>query len=333
LGLRFALAERQPQIERLLSESLRMLSRAVRDRAWRADSIDDSASWYYPIPEVCFTLLERTRPLHGPVTALRFTEVEIAPCREALAPLLAVLEEGRGFAILKPGPRSCSSSQEAQLLYWLIGHALGQPFEQNVQGMLLYEVRDYGQDVAQGARFSVTNAESTFHTDNSFGDTVLDYIGLLCLQTARSGGINHLVSGYAIHQILLAEHPGILEVLSGPFHVDRRGGVRPGQAPTAWLPVITAEGAEVTFRYLRYWIEAGHVKAGQPLTTAQVEALNTLDQVAQRPELRVEFRLGPGEMLFLNNRWLLHNRTAFVDHEDPAKRRHLVRLWLQRRST
>jgi hypothetical protein len=35
-------------------------------------------------------------------------------------------------------------------------------------------------------------------------------------------------------------------------------------------------------------------------------------------------------MLFVNNRWLLHNRTAFADHPEPERRRHLVRLWLRR---
>jgi hypothetical protein len=35
-------------------------------------------------------------------------------------------------------------------------------------------------------------------------------------------------------------------------------------------------------------------------------------------------------MFFINNRWLLHNRTAFEDDPEPARRRHLVRLWLRR---
>jgi hypothetical protein len=34
-------------------------------------------------------------------------------------------------------------------------------------------------------------------------------------------------------------------------------------------------------------------------------------------------------MLFVNNRWILHNRTAFEDHPEPERRRHYVRLWLQ----
>ena len=46
------------------------------------------------------------------------------------------------------------SQREAVALYWLYGQLLGEPFAQNVQGTLLYDVRDTGQDVASGARFS-----------------------------------------------------------------------------------------------------------------------------------------------------------------------------------
>jgi hypothetical protein len=36
----------------------------------------------------------------------------------------------------------------------------------------------------------------------------------------------------------------------------------------------------------------------------------------------------PGDILLLNNWVTLHRRTAFEDDDDPAKRRHLLRLWL-----
>jgi alpha-ketoglutarate-dependent taurine dioxygenase len=193
-------------------------------------------------------------------------------------------------------------------------------------------VRDTGQDVASGARFSVTNAESSFHTDNSFGDTVLDYVGLLCLYTARSGGLSQVVSGHAALAELRGARPDLLEVLCRPFHVDRRGGTRPGEAPTVRVPVIELRPDGPLFRYLRYWIEAGHRKAGEPLTAEQALALDALDEVLNRPGLRVEFDLRPGDMYFLNNRWLLHNRTAFADHPEPERRRHLVRLWLRSRA-
>ena len=105
--------------------------------------------------------------------------------------------------------------------------------------------------------------------------------------------------------------------------------MREGQGPTVEMPVITRHGGGLLFRYLRYWIEAGHERAGAPLSADQREALDTLDEVLRQPGLRVEFDLGPGEMLFVNNRWLLHNRTAFEDHPEPERRRHLVRLWVR----
>lgn len=157
-------------------------------------------------------------------------------------------------------PLQGNSVREATALYWLIGQFIGEPMEQNVQGTLLYDVRDTGQDVASGARFPVTNYESGFHTDNSFGDAVLDYVGLLCLRRAKQGGASQNVSGHAIGKVLRREHPDVLEVLSSPFHVDRRGGVREGESPTVRRPVVAWNETGLLIRYLRYWIEAGHDK-------------------------------------------------------------------------
>jgi alpha-ketoglutarate-dependent taurine dioxygenase len=242
------------------------------------------------------------------------------------------LESGRGFAVIEGVPLERYSLAEMQTIYWLVGQFLGNPFTQNVQGTLLYDVRDTGQDLAKGARFSVTNYESSFHTDNSFGETVLDYVGLLCLKTAKVGGLSQIASAYSVHNALLREYPEQLALLYQPFHVDRRGGVTEGQSPTAQIPIFAWDGRELTIRYLRYWIEVGQEKAGQPLTPSQVQALDVLDEVLKRPELRGEFMLKPGDMFFINNRWIFHNRTAFEDYPELERRRHLVRLWLQRTS-
>src|SRR5204863_8965 len=195
----------------------------------------------------------------------------------------------RGFAVVTTGQSGRFPPEQLRYLYWGVGQLLGQPFEQNVQGTLLYDVRDTGQDVRYGARFSVTNAESTFHTDNSFGADILDYVGLLCLNPARSGGLSLVVSGFAVQEELLTKHRDAWEQLRQPFHVDRRGGVLPGEEPTVRFPVLGGEGRELVVRYLRYWIEVGHEKAGQPLTAAQVCALDTLDRVAAEQRFRAEF--------------------------------------------
>lgn len=265
------------------------------------------------------------------MTDTRISDDLRAACAKEFEPVRNALESGRGFAIMDGLPVERYSAQKAQAMYWLVGQILGCPIEQNVQGTLLYDVRDTGQDVAKGARFSVTNRESSFHTDNSFGD-VTDYIGLLCLQTAKTGGVNQVVSGYTVVNELAEKHPDVLDVLSQPFHVDRRGGVKEGEPTTVQVPVIEWVGGELIFRYLRYWIEVGHEKVGKPLTSEQVRAMDVLDETMQRRDLIAEFSLQRGQMFFMNNRWILHNRTAFEDYPEPERRRHYVRLWLKARS-
>jgi alpha-ketoglutarate-dependent taurine dioxygenase len=311
-----------------------VLTKAVTDsRAWRADTIDASSGWYYPLATHCLSAIDQAvqafRRKPQETTAVQVSDDLRAACADCLKPVLADLESVRGFAIIEGIPAQSYSAQETQVVYWMLGQMLGRPFEQNVQGTLLYDVRDTGQDVRYGARFSVTNADSTFHTDNSFGSQVLDYVGLLCLNTAKVGGWNQIVSGYTVHNELLANHPDVLAVLYKPFHVDRRGGLRQGERPTSPVPVFEWDGHELICRYLRYWIEAGHEKIGQPLAPTQRNALDVLDQVLQRRDLRVEFGLKPGQMFFINNRWILHSRTAFEDHPEPERKRHYVRLWLQ----
>jgi alpha-ketoglutarate-dependent taurine dioxygenase len=306
------------------------------DKAWGAGLADDRANWYRPLAaDLVAHLISRVAAWSAQpaaITKLRLTAADRVGWGPHFAAARHDLEAGRGFVIFDRLPLNRHSVREATTLYWLIGQFLGKPMEQDVQGTLLYDVRDTGQEVASGARFSVTRYESSFHTDNSFGDSVVDYVGLLCLRPARLGGASQNVSGHAVCEVLRREHPEVLDVLSSPFHVDRRGGIRQGELPTVRRPVVAWNKSGLLIRYLRYWIQAGHEKVAEPLTPVQRQALDILDGVLQRPDLRVEFELQPGQIYFINNRWILHNRTAFTDYPEPESRRHLVRLWLQAQS-
>jgi alpha-ketoglutarate-dependent taurine dioxygenase len=305
----------------------------IRDRRiWSLNTIDPSTCWYHALSGACWALLmhvckeidQKDESARTPTPP----EDLIQTLRTELRPVVEELEWGRGFAIITGMPAHLTAAEKARA-YWLLGHGLGVPVVQNIQGTLLYDVRDTGQNIYQGARFSVTNAESSFHTDNSVGLAVVDYVGLLCLQTARKGGVSQMVNGFAVTHELEKRAPAQLAVLQEAFQFDRRGGILPGEAPTVGFPVLERQSDECLWRYLRFWIEAGHQKAMQPLAARQLQALDALDAVLVQPELRVEFELRPGEVYFLNNRWIFHNRTAFEDHEDPGMRRHLIRLWLQ----
>ena len=61
---------------------------------------------------------------------------------------------------------------------------------------------------------------------------------------------------------------------------------------------------------------------------AQRKAQNLFDALTNDPALHFSMRLDEGDMQFVHNHTMLHDRTAFEDWSDPAQRRYLLRLWL-----
>jgi hypothetical protein len=91
--------------------------------------------------------------------------------------------------------------------------------------------------------------------------------------------------------------------------------------------VLSEWEGELSVVFLRSYIEMAAKELGESLSEEEREALDYFEDVARRPDVKLEFTLEPGEAIFFNNCTMLHNRTAFED-QDPAKKRHLLRLWL-----
>jgi hypothetical protein len=114
---------------------------------------------------------------------------------------------------------------------------------------------------------------------------------------------------------------------------DRRGEVPAGQKPFFMIPVFSwlpGQGADgLTVFYQRQYFDSGQRFADAPrLTPQDVEALDAFDALANDPRLNFSMRLVPGDMQFVHNHVLLHDRTAFEDWPERERRRHLLRLWL-----
>ena len=56
-------------------------------------------------------------------------------------------------------------------------------------------------------------------------------------------------------------------------------------------------------------------------------ALAALQDVSEDPEIWLEIPLARGHLQYLNNRDVAHYRGDFIDHQDPAMKRHLLRTW------
>ena len=164
---------------------------------------------------------------------------------------------------------------------------------------------------------------SYFHSD------FVDVLGLMCLCKGRSGGLNQFVSSLAVHNVILATRPELLEPLCRGFHYHRLGEEGPGEAPITpcRVPVFSVADGRLSARYSRTYLGEG-VRAHGELSPFEAEALAYFDEVCLRLDLVAELGLEPGEGVFINNFTILHGRDAFEDGPDPARKRHLLRVWL-----
>lgn len=151
-------------------------------------------------------------------------------------------------------------------------------------------------------------------------------MGLLCVRKAREGGLSSLVSVGAIYNEILRRRPELLGLYYRQWYCTHL--CVEGDAP-GLTPIFSYHQGKLTCRYLRQYFELGHEQAGLPLSPVEVEALDLFDEVIHLPELRLDMMLEPGDMQFANNYAVLHSRNGFEDHDDPALRRKLLRLWLK----
>ena len=98
---------------------------------------------------------------------------------------------------------------------------------------------------------------------------------------------------------------------------------------TRFEPIFQFVNNELKFKYQRELIETGHEKANQPLDEKQIQAINLLEEILRDSNQMVTYDLQSGDMMFSNNRWLIHDRTSFEDHEDENLKRLLIRTWIR----
>jgi len=295
--------------------------------AWRAPALAADESWIYRFDDAAIQELDRALAAvrHMPVTSIRREDFKLEGVRDVLARVSEQIEEGIGMAVLRGLPVLKYSKEDASRIYWGIGQYLGRPVTQNSRAHLLGHVKDEGVKYGHNTRGYNTAAKLNFHTDNC------DVVGLLCLRTARSGGLSRITSSMSIFNRFMAQRPELLDVLFEGFYYDLKGEQLPGRPELSdhRIPVFSEQDGKLSCRYLRNAIEPAFKKSGQPATPAQIAALDFFDAQANDPELCFEMEMEPGDMQLLNNHVIVHSRTEFEDYEDEDRKRHLLRLWLR----
>lgn len=289
---------------------------------WTASDVQTNEDWIYHLTEADIAELDAALRIQQasakPFPRFGREEFPLPRLGQQLAGFADELENGRGFVLLRGLPVERYSEDEINTIYYGLGLNLGVPVGQNPQGDLIGQVMNVGDLNDKNTRVYQTNLYLPYHTDPS------DVVGLLCIRKAKSGGLSSLVSVHAVYNELLTRFPHYLGLFYKQWYYAHLGEDLP--SPTS---LFAMHEGKLNFRYLRQYIELGHEVRNHPLSTVEIEALDTLDSIIQMPEFRLDMMLEPGDIQLANNHLVLHSRTGFEDFADPAKRRKLLRLWLK----
>ncbi|MFW2381830.1 MAG: TauD/TfdA family dioxygenase [Acidimicrobiales bacterium] len=276
--------------------------------AWTGDQLAADHSWVWQLADM--EIEQILRAARAPELLARVDELR----RE--------LTQGQGFQLIRGLPVDTLTPTEAGDVFFFFGSLLGSPRSQNAAGELLGHVRNVGADANDpNVRIYQTDRRQTFHTDSA------DVVGLMCLETAASGGESLLVSVATIYNRMLETDAELTALLFEPIATDRRGEVPEGERGYFTIPVLNWFDDRLTVMYQRQYIDsAQRFEDAPPLTEPLVEALDLFDSIANDPAVYLPMTLEPGDMQFVHNHSLLHDRTGYVDK--PGSPRHLLRLWL-----
>jgi hypothetical protein len=243
-----------------------------------------------------------------------------------MLPLVDELKQGPGLVLITGFDELGDDIDDWRLAYWGIGTYFGNQVSQSVRGDLMGDVKVKPNSI--GGRLYSTPASARLHSDR------IDMLTLLCVQKAKKGGESGFASSFAIRDIVARERPDVLKLMERGFRQSRNNEQPAGEPGiTPYHVPVFAEKDGVQSCLLSGNCSIAHQRASvkDELSDVEIEALEYFMSVLERPEIRITVPLQRGEAVFMNNYEVLHSRDAFEDDEDPGKKRHLLRMWIEGR--
>ena len=175
--------------------------------AWKGADLVESNDWIHQFSQEEISELHNALQ-HAKFKGLSGTQVSVedfplAKLSAVIKDLVDELVEGRGFKLLRGFPALDYSKEDASTVFWGIGTHIGKAWPQNQAGDLFGDIRDEGTEITptNNVRGYQTRVTLPFHTDRA------DFVCLLCLRKAKSGGLSSIVSSITCHNEIARKRP------------------------------------------------------------------------------------------------------------------------------
>lgn len=161
------------------------------------------------------------------------------------------------------------------------------------------------------ANLANTSAEIGLHTDNPYRDPVPGLQLLHCIINETDGGESQLCDGFAVAERLRTAEPAAFELLA--THPVRFRYLDAGDADLQhYGPLIETDtlGRVTGIRYNSRSASAFDMAA--EVLPDYYAAYRLFAEMLHAPEARIEFKLGPGDLMIFDNQRVLHGRSAYT---------------------
>jgi hypothetical protein len=311
-------------------DEIRSSQEISSEKAWVASNLKKE-DWLIPINEEALfeikLMIQHMQSYPLPILLRRPDQFNIPRLREIYKKCKNILDNGVGFSVIDKLPIDEFEVDVIIEVYWILGQLIGPNVAQKWDGTMIYDVKDTEKKYGYGVRGSATSVELVFHTDNSFGVKVPDYVGLFCKNHAKSGGLSRFCSLYSVHNRMQRKYPKELARLYQPVYFDRQAEHALREPKLSFAPFFSWSHDKLRCRANTALIKKGYEISGKKMDLSLVHAIEAIDEVTSSPDLWVEAPLSRGEVQYLSNHDLGHYRSDFKDFKDLNKKRHLYRLW------
>lgn len=229
-----------------------------------------------------------------------------------------------GYIIFQNFPIEPKNLNNAKDTFTHLSELIGKPISHDKDNSIVWDIKSNDASVSLIKTYSEHSHEAELHTDSQYSFYPEDYFGLLSIVKADcGGGLSYLLSLEKIINELkkLSNGEEIIAILSKtnfPFivpNVFKKDKSK--KYEFNFGPILRPN--EIRFRIDTF---EKAIQINKSLCTKeQIIAYKALKEIIQNKNIRSSLHLNPKDLIFINNKTMLHGRSEFID-----KKRHLLRI-------
>ncbi|MDA8876955.1 TauD/TfdA family dioxygenase [bacterium] len=234
----------------------------------------------------------------------------------------AIVNEG--YVIFRNFPIDLENIEKIKAEFLQLSTLIGEPISHDANNSIIWDIKMNNSSSNLIKTYSEHSHEAELHTDSQYSFYPEDMFGLLSLVKAKcGGGLSLLLSleDIIIHLNALPNGKEIIEILSNtdfPFIVPNVFKQNENKEQEFnYGPILRKN--EIRFRIDTF--EKSLRFSDNICTEAQLNAYRELKKIVTNKKLISNLFLEPGDLLFINNKTMLHGREEFEDSD-----RHLLRI-------